>query len=77
MLIEQSGNIDYKTNAVLLTHDRFIGLDEDQFFQITETGKRLELWQGKEQYFKDDVGAGMRRLAYWPRKSLIAFYTLE
>jgi hypothetical protein len=52
-------------------------LDEDQFFQITETGKRLELWQGKEQYFKDDVGAGMRRLAYWPRKSLIAFYTLE
>lgn len=55
--------------------DRLIELGEDQFFQITDTGKRLELWQGKEQYFKDDIGAGMRRLAYWPRKSLIAFYT--
>lgn len=75
MLIEQNGDIDYKVNTVLLTNDRLIELGEDQFFQITDTGKRLELWQGKDQYFKDDVGAGMRRLAYWPRKSLIAFYT--
>ena len=52
MLIEQNGDIDYKINTVLLTNDRLIELDEDQFFQITDTGKRLELWQGKEQYFK-------------------------
>jgi len=77
MLIEQNGDIDYKINTVLLTNDRLIGLDEDQFFQITDTGKRLELWQGKEQYFKDNIGAGMRRLAFWPRKSLISFYVAE
>ena len=77
MLIEQNGNIDYKINTVLLTNDRLIGLGEDQFFQVTDTGKRLELWQGKAQYFKDDIGTGMRRLAYWPKKSLITFCTVD
>lgn len=76
MLIKKDGKINDTVSSVLLTNGTMIELGENQFFQITETGKRLELWEGKEQYFKDDNGAGMRRLKYWYYpKSTIAFYS--
>jgi hypothetical protein len=78
MLIEKSGEINKDINSVLLNNGDMIELGENQFFQITPTGKRLELWEGKNEYFENDNGAGMRRVCYWNcNKSVIAFYKVS
>ena len=74
MLIEKDGIIDNEVNTVLLTDDRMITLDDDQFFQITSTDKRLELWQGKNDYLSNNDSCGLKRICYWNKKSVIMFY---
>jgi len=71
MLIEKDGTIDNSINTVLLSNDLMVELDNKQWFQITDTGKRLELWQELED-------GRMLRLKYWNMsKSVISFFAVN
>jgi hypothetical protein len=74
MLINKDGIIDQEINTVITKDEGYIGLDDNQYFQITPTGKRLELWNGKKEYLnKKDPHCVSRRVTYWNMKSVIAF----
>ena len=77
MLINQDGSIDNTVKAALIK-DVIVEVSGDQFFQITETGKRLELWEGKQSfldYSKDhDKDCQMRKVTGWNFRSVIMFY---
>lgn len=66
-LIEQNGTKVEQIKSFLLTGDRHYYLRENQWLQITPTGKRLELWETWE-------GGRNLRVCYWNRKSVIAYY---
>lgn len=75
MLIEKDGSRKENINMVLLTKDREVVLNDNQFFQITPTGKRLELWKGNPD---DENAETCDRLAYWNvDSSVIAYYELK
>jgi hypothetical protein len=75
MLINQDGTIDNETNTVLTMSNLMIELDDNQYFQITPTGKRLELWNGKKEYLdKKDPHCVSRRVTYWNMKSVVGFF---
>ena len=64
MLIKKDGS---KDNAVIgiVTPEKNIYLTKEQFFQITTTGKRIELWEGDSDYCK--------RITYWNMSSVVAY----
>jgi hypothetical protein len=80
MLIERDGQITNKKVEILLMKDNgtIITLDENQFFQWTPTEKRIELWEGKEEFLKyrngekltDEENFKIRRVCYWNRNSV-------
>lgn len=65
MLIEKDGTKKNGVNGILLINGDTIELMEGQFFQVTETGKRIELWADKE-------GSLPRRIKYWNMTSVLA-----
>lgn len=65
MLIEKDGVKKSDVSGILLTNGDTIKLMENQFFQVTETGKRIELWTNKE-------GDLPRRIKYWNMTSVLA-----
>lgn len=72
MLIKKDGNKKKDIISVLLTNDRYIQLDDNQFFSVTPTGKTLELWEGDP----DSKNAeGCQRICYWRMSSVISFYS--
>lgn len=73
MLIEKTGEINNEIKAVVLKN-KDIELLEDQFFQWTETGKRLELWEGKKAYLDNINDGSLRRVSFWNEKSVVMFY---
>jgi hypothetical protein len=50
MLVEKNGDINKEITSVLLSNNKMISLSRDQFFQWSETGKTLELWNGKKLF---------------------------
>lgn len=66
-LIEQDGSKVDGVESFLLTNDRYYYITENQWLQITPTGKRIELWE------TIDDGRELR-VAYWNINSLIAYY---
>ena len=49
-----------------ITKGSNIILSENQFLQWTSSGKRLELWEGKQEYLQEeDIDCNIRRLKYW------------
>jgi hypothetical protein len=73
MLVEKNGDINKEITSVLLSNNKMISLSRDQFFQWSETGKTLELWDGKKA-FLNKKEFGYQRVKYWLAKSVIAFY---
>lgn len=76
MLIDKYGSIDYTVKGVITKNNNVI-LDNNQFLQWTPTGKRLELWEGKKEYFQlhndDDVRIDIRRIRCWNDSSIYGF----
>lgn len=71
MLINADGKVNHDIKGVMVkTMNVF--LLEDQFFQWTPTGKRLELWHGKGDYEspKSDL-IEIRKVTGWNRDSVI------
>ena len=73
MLIDKQGKIDKSIKAFLTKTDGYIVLDKDQFLQITPSGKKIELWEGKQAFLNDSI-TGYTFIKGWLRKSLIATY---
>lgn len=68
MYIEQDGKIT-NDNLVLIQNSKtniFVLLEENQFFQETKSGKRLELYEKKDGL--------TRRVAFWNMNSVIMSY---
>ena len=72
MLIKKDGTIKKNINTVILTNNRGLTLDNNQFFKWTNNGKKLELWEGNPH---DENGETCSRICYWLKKSVIAFYS--
>lgn len=49
-----------------------VGLGDNQFFHVTPTGKRIELWEGKKEYLTSLTG--FYRVKYWNMCQVISFY---
>lgn len=73
MLIDKYGNVDHEVKGVV-TKDNNIILSDNQFLQWTPTGKRLELWEGKQEYLQEeDIDCNIRRIKYWNDSSVYGF----
>lgn len=73
MLIDKYGSVNYEVKGVI-TKDDNIRLSENQFLQWTPTGKRLELWEGKQEYLQnEDPDCNIKRLRYWNDSSIYGF----
>lgn len=70
MLIEKDGRIDNDINAVFLKNNTLVELTDDQWFQVTPTGKLLELWG------KADNGL-IFRLKYWHYRTVTVLGTTK
>ena len=74
MIINQDGTQDEKTFMVL-TKRGCVELDDNQFFQITPSGKRLELWEGKKEFLNNS--GKFYFVKAWNINSIIATYGEE
>lgn len=76
MLIDKYGNIDYDITGVCTTKEN-IELLDNQFLQWTPSEKRLELWNGKEEYlnyeYDHDRECKIKRITYWNQNSILSF----
>lgn len=73
MIIDKYGSVDYEVKGVITKENNII-LSENQFLQWTPTGKRLELWEGKQEYLQnEDPECNIRRIRYWNENSIYGF----
>ena len=89
MLINQDGSIDNTVKAALIK-DVVVEVSGDQYFQITPSGKRLELWEGKQAYLNyhnpdydnldydkiHDKDCELKKVTGWNFRSVIMFYNI-
>lgn len=57
MLINKDGTINPNITQFLVEYRakwEWFELDDNQFLQISPTGKRIELWEGKEEFLHYD-----------------------
>ena len=68
MMIDKNGKCDNSVKAILHVNGTEIMLTDNQFFQETPSGKRIELWEG---------GEFGKRIKYWNRNSIIGIGRTE
>ena len=74
MLVKQDGTIDNEVTDVIFTNGRRVAAYDDQFLQITQTGKRLELWEGKRDFIDNKFYGKLRRVCYWRMRTVAVLF---
>ena len=73
MLINKDGIIDESITMIADNKDNWV-LTDNQFLQISKSGKTVELWQGKEDYLNDTLSNELRVIKRWRTSSIIGYY---
>ncbi|MGM0437939.1 MAG: hypothetical protein ACQEQD_06675 [Bacillota bacterium] len=64
MLVKKNGDKE-DVNKIILKNDKVIELENNQFFQESESGKSLELWEEKNKY--------CHKVCFWHKKSVVMY----
>lgn len=73
MLINKDGIIDEKITMIADQQENW-ELTDNQFLQISKSGKTVELWQGKEDYLNNTLSNELRVIKRWRASSIIGYY---
>ena len=73
MLINKDGTIDFNITMIADNKHNW-EIEDNQFLQVSKSGKTVELWQGKKDYLNDTLSNELRVIKRWRTSSIIGYF---